>query len=907
MRAALSLDGRWEARVDSEDVGLVQEWARPATQFDRALVVPLAWQAADPSLRTYAGAVWYRRSFRVPESWRGRSVVAHFGAVDYEARVWLNGREVGGHVGGYTPFEVELTSALDWTEDNLLVLRAFDPPVLDEIPHGKQGGRWYTAVSGPWQSVSLQARPEQRIARVRCVTEAAGQVVRVRLDCLVEGSTSHRVDVEAIDPETRRSVASASAAVSDDAPAALVELHIHDPKPWSPDSPMLYTVRATLRDRSGTALDVVEERVGLRTIEARDGRLYLNGEPLYVRGALDQAYWPDTLYTPPSEQAIEHEIRQAKSMGLNLLRKHIKPEDPRYLDACDRLGMLVWEEPANPSAFTPGARAALRRDLLEMIERDFNRPSVVIWSLYNEDWGLPGLWSDPACQAWLDELYREVKALDPTRPVCDNSGWAHVRTDLNDYHEYFLLPERAERFRERLEHIQHHPEENYARGHAPAGGEPVLVSEWGNWALPDPQAARDRYGRVDPAWFAYDRGYARAEGAPPSPPEDPRTERIKTVAGFEERFEQLGLRDVFGSSDRLILHVQRRAFRSLKAQIEDMRRRPFIQGWVVTELADIEWEPNGWLDYWRQPKAFTADLADLNGDVALVAIPERQSSWVGDEVAVDVWLSNYTARPLSGAVEWRLEGTSLSGAVTATIGAFETGLNAGKIRFVSPDDRPANARLLVELRDGEATLARTYAELAWAPRRAALVDGTRTNGHSLDRTLRQRLERQGYRIPRSFQPELGVAITSSYDDRTHALVRDGGRVLWLAEEGGLAPNGLELRFRGLPPGESWRMAGGSAWARADRLAPCPVLPDLGWEAANVFPSVAVDATCLREDDEQLAGWFEGWLANAGVFALSRRIGRGRVLVSTFRLADSYARDPVATLLLNRLVEILREE
>ncbi len=571
------------------------------------------------------------------------------------------------------------------------------------------------------------------------------------------------------------------------------------------------------------------------------------------------------------------------------------------------MGVWMLRFSSNPNAFTPAARAALRRDLLEMIARDFNRPSVVMWSLYNEDWGLPGLWSEPDRQAWLRELYREVKALDPTRLICDNSGWAHVVTDINDYHEYFSLPDRATRFRERLGHIERHPQDNYATGQVPRGGEPVLVSEWGNWALPPPQHARERNGGTDPAWFGYDRGYARPEGLPPAPAESPLTERIKTIAGFEHRFQQLGLAAVFGTPERLVEHVQRRAFRSLKGQIEEMRRRPFIHGWVVTELADIEWEANGWLDYWRQPKVFTRDLADVNADLSMIALPRRPNVWGGEEVQVTVWLSNYTAHPVSGAIVWRLEGTGLSGEIPATIGAFETREHPTTTRFVAPDDRPGNGRLVLELCDDGQVLARTYAELAWVPRQAGLGNGRSTNGHALDRALRQRLERQGYLIPRSFTPELGLAITSSYDERMDDFVRQGGRLLWLAEGGSLAPNGLDLRFRNLPAGESWRMAGGSAWARSDRFAPCPILPDLGWEVADLFPLVAVDAACLQEGDEQLTGWFEGWLANAGIFALQRTLGHGRLLVTTFRFAESYGQDPVATLLLNRLLEILCED
>ncbi|MDQ6671659.1 MAG: beta galactosidase jelly roll domain-containing protein, partial [Chloroflexota bacterium] len=888
----------WEARLDPQDAGLAEDWTDPQTPFDRRLRVPLAWQAADPELRQYTGALWYRTWFRLPTEWRSQELAVKFGGVDYAARVWLNGHAVGSHTGGYTPFELDLAPALNWDADNLLVLRAFDPAELDEVPHGKQGPPWYTPVSGPWQSVTLLARPTQRIARLRCTPSATAGSVRVWVECrLADTPSAGDVQISVLEPGNQQPVARASVAVSAASPSAEVELHIPQPRLWSPDTPALYTIRAALASQAHP-LDVLEERIGLRSFEAREGGLFLNGQPFWMRGALDQGYWPDTLYTPPSDVAIEREIRLAKQMGLNLLRKHIKPEDPRYLDACDRLGMLVWAEPANPSVFTPAAREALRRDLLEMVDRDFNRPSVVIWSLYNEDWGLPNLWSDQACQAWLRELYAEVKAIDPTRPICDNSGWAHVLSDLNDYHEYYSLPERAQQFRERLEFIAERPDDNYAQGSAPRGGEPILVSEWGNWAISNPRLARQHEpDGSEPAWFVRDRGSASANDG----------EQIETIVGVDERFRRLRLDSVFDSFDHLTQHVHTRAFRSLKAHIQEMRRRPHLRGWVVTEFSDIEWEANGWLDYWRQPKAFTADLADLNADISLIAIPRRPNVWSGDEIAVPVWVSNLTADPIAAVVRWQLEGTPLAGELPASVGAFETAPNAKAIRFVAAVDRPTNARLLLELRKNDNVLARTSAELALAPVGDGLVHAIATNAHGVDRVFRQRLERQGYLVPRGFRDDLDLAITAVFDTRVKTFVERGGRAVWLVSAEHPQADLAGLRFRGLASGESWHMAAGSAWARVARLAPAPVLPTLGWEMSDCFPRLAIDSGCLQADDEQLAGWFEGWLAKAGVFALRRHLGEGQLLITTFRLADRYGQDPVATLLLNRLVSIVLED
>jgi hypothetical protein len=861
VRASLSLDGVWQARLDAE------------SEFARELRVPLPWQAADPALREHTGVVWYRRSIEVPAEWRDHEVAVGFGAVDYRATVYADGREVGGHEGGYTPFEVVIPA-----ETRELTLRVEDLEDSSEVPHGKQGGRWYTRVSGPWQSVSLLVRPRERVERVRVYPDVPRGGFRVAVTARVTTVRRVRVAVGGV---------TAEALVSPEVPEATVEVVVPDARLWSPNDPHLYDLVASLD--SG---DELRERVGLRSIEARDGQLFLNGQPFYMRGALDQAYWPETLYTLPSDEEIEREIRLAKQMGLNLLRKHIKPEDPRYLDACDRLGMLIWAEPANPTVFTETARAALRRDLLEMVERDFNRPSVVVWSLYNEDWGVPGLFRDRQQQEWVAELYRELKALDPTRPVCDNSGWAHVETDLNDYHEYYAAPERLARFAERLDYLVAHPEENFALGWRPRGGEPILISEWGNWGLSDPAKMRDRLGggpadgRNVPPWFEYGG--------------DAPVDRMKRVAGFEERFEALGLATQFGSPAGLCEFLQRRAFRALKAQLDEMRRRPAIQGHVVTELTDIEWEGNGWLDYWRQPKVFHDELKWINGPVGLVATTERHGYWCGEEVVVDLHLHNTRDEQIEGFVRWGLGPTRFRSELWATAVAPFGHVDLGPLRFSAPDvPSPERTVFRVAFRED-----RTSIELAFVPFESARIDGQRLGVVGLDRLFRQRLERFGFDARGAWR-EAPVVVAASLDEPVWAYLRGGGRVLYLAGAGG-PPESAGLRLFQLPPGESWRMAAGAAWADLARLAPAPLERDLGYESAPFFPHQVIDAACFRDGDEVLAGWLEGWLANTGALALLRPEGEGRLLATTFRFEDAYGVDPVATLLLNRLVAILAE-
>jgi beta-galactosidase/beta-glucuronidase len=299
VRSARSLDGIWDARLDPTDDGLAGGWFGPTAPFDRQLTVPLPWQAADPALRKYAGVVWYRRTFAVPAEWRGGAVALCFGAVDYAAAVWVNGVHVGRHEGGYTPFEIECGGAVSWDGPNTVTVRVFDPADVADIPHGKQGGRWYTPVSGPWQPVSLVVRPRERIERMRCVPDAAQGTVSIAVTARgLDGPRA--VDLEIREIDSGQVVATGRLLLAAEAATAHAQIVIPEPRLWEPASPHLYTVRATLRPIGGpgtamnsgidSVLDTFEDRFGLRTVEVRGGTLLLNGHPLYLRGALDQSY-----------------------------------------------------------------------------------------------------------------------------------------------------------------------------------------------------------------------------------------------------------------------------------------------------------------------------------------------------------------------------------------------------------------------------------------------------------------------------------------------------------------------------------------------------------------------------------------------------------------------------------------
>jgi hypothetical protein len=309
---------------------------------------------------------------------------------------------------------------------------------------------------------------------------------------------------------------------------------------------------------------------------------------------------------------------------------------------------------------------------------------------------------------------------------------------------------------------------------------------------------------------------------------------------------------------------------------------------------------NGWLDYWRQPKLFHHDLAAINADVALIATPDAPTAWGDDELAVRVTVANTTGQPIRGTVRWHME-DGASGELPASVRAFGTAGMTTPVVLRAPANRPRLARLDLTLMADGAELARTYAELAFGPRSAGRLSAD-ASAHTLDRVFRQRLERQGLNLARSFSQDVPCAITTSLDPSIVEYARRGGRVLFLAGEAAEGADLIDLRTLPLAPAESWRMASGIAWADATALAPAPIRPDLGWEAMGLFPRHLFDAASLNPADRQLAGWFEGWLANAGAFAIERQVGRGRVLATTFRFEEQYGLEPVATLLLHRLIE-----
>ncbi len=434
----ITLNGSWAFAFDDRDQGLASHWYSHALPSSRQIAVPYCFESKLSGIgdTSFHPVSWYRREFQIPTSWRGQHVLLHFGAVYYQAAVWLNGQFLGSHEGGNVPFSFDATSALESGNNNTLVVRAYNPSTDRSIPRGKQYWKpksaaiFYTRTSGIWQPVWLEATGENHLKYVHVT---AGQYGRARFEGFLAAHPGHPLSLEVTVMDGEHKVASTTAQSDEDRVSAA--LQVASPKLWSPEAPNLYQVRYRVLDGS-VPIDTVNSYFGFRTIAVAQDRVTINGKPVYLKFLLDQGYWPESVLTPPSDEAILRDIDLVQSMGFNGVRKHQKVADPRFLYWADKRGLLVSGEIADAYEFNTEEVERFTREWTAAVEFDYNHPSIIIWNAINESWGVPDL-SDPRQQAYLKELYQITHTIDNTRLVIDNEGWQHTEdTDLFAIHNY---------------------------------------------------------------------------------------------------------------------------------------------------------------------------------------------------------------------------------------------------------------------------------------------------------------------------------------------------------------------------------------------------------------------------------------------------------------------------------------
>ena len=548
-----NLNGVWRFAFDAEGKGEHSGWHETG-RLDKQITVPFVHQCPLSGIGETAQVdyVWYAREFEIPAEWLSGRLLLHFGAVDYQTDVWVNGRHAGGHAGGYTPFALDITE-LAHAGGNLLTVRAFDP-ISPEIPSGKQSfkeshGCLYTRSTGIWQTVWLEPVAAESLCPPEIFPSLQQECVRIIVP--VRGG-----DGLTVRAETAGELAEATVEEG----RAVLEIPVAAPDPWEPGNPHLYDLELSLL-KNGQTVDKARSYFGMRDFQIDGTGFLLNGRPLVFRGVLDQGYWPDGLYTARSDEELRLDIERSMDYGFNSARLHQKVFDPRMLYWADRLGYPVWGEMADwgLDLALPAAQANFRREWDEAVRRDISHPSLLIWTPFNERSG--AFHSDKAQHDFVREIVQRTKELDPSRPVCSSSGFEHVtETDIADIHDYDAnAPAIRERYSQDFTPdgppLTTHNVPTFAEGEHYTG-QPVVASEIGGiWWAPE-LAGTD-------AW-----GY----GGRPQNEEEFLRRYTDTVSAFITS--------------------------------------PNLAGFVYTQLTDVEQEVNGLYTYDRKPK-FTGEMMQL--------------------------------------------------------------------------------------------------------------------------------------------------------------------------------------------------------------------------------------------------------------------------------------------------------
>ena len=415
----LNLNGTWDYAITPRDS------PRPAS-FDGSILVPFPVESQLSGVRRTVGdsaLLWYRRTVPLRRPDGGSRVLLHFGAVDWDATVFVNGRRLGEHRGGYDPFTFDITDAMAPADSQEIVVSVFDPTDRGDQPRGKQVSRprsiWYTAVTGIWQTVWIESVPSAFVSGLHIVPDLDSSTVTVTVSTTGTAATEN-VLVTALDGGT-------AVARGEGRHGAPIRLRLPGVKAWSPDAPFLYGLRVRLASGDSVASYFGMRKIAVAHDRAGVPRLFLNGAPLFEYGLLDQGWWPDGLYTAPTDDALRFDIETTRRLGFNLIRKHVKVEPERWYFFCDSMGMLVWQDMPSGDNRTDTSRQEFTEELRHVVDARRNHPSIVMWVPFNEGWGQH---ETARYVSWL-------QSYDPGRLVDNASGWTDAGVgSVTDEHQY---------------------------------------------------------------------------------------------------------------------------------------------------------------------------------------------------------------------------------------------------------------------------------------------------------------------------------------------------------------------------------------------------------------------------------------------------------------------------------------
>ena len=564
------LCGKWFFRFDDSKAGLMENWHKGFS--DQEILVPFTYETKMSGIgkEEHHECVWYSRSFEVVS--KEGDVLLHFEGSDYLTTVWINGYKAGSHTGGYTRFSFEISRYLEVGE-NTITVRCEDSP--DKYrPRGKQRwidknyGCWYVQTTGIWKQVWLENVPATRIENVKITPDLDNMSVSLgcyvsdmvnfaRRECYIDAEISFKGQPIAyqrtkIDREYVNTVIDIS--------SKSTEWEIHA---WAPGNPNLYDIDLKLFV-DGKATDEVGSYFGLRKIGIKGNKVLLNNRPVYQKLILDQGYWPESGLTPPSEDALIEDIDKILELGFNGLRKHQKTEDERFAYWCDVKGLLMWCETPAAYLFNDLAIERFTREWMEIVRQYYNHPSIIVWTPFNESWGVPQIRIDDAQQCFVTGIYNLTKAFDTMRPVVTNDGWEHTCSDIVTLHDYEQNSEKLLRTHACQSKLIYN-EANVSHGRYTFAngweykGQPVIMSEYGGIAIK---------GRDDEGW-----GYG---------------DRVEDESGLEERYAAL---------------------------TKAIMKMDYMCGFCYTQVTDVQQEVNGLMDMQRNFKCDPEAIKRVNDAV----------------------------------------------------------------------------------------------------------------------------------------------------------------------------------------------------------------------------------------------------------------------------------------------------
>jgi len=886
-RATVTLDGLWDFEFERRTAQLGGE--------GHTIRSPGIWQAQFPALRNAQGTGRYRRGVQIPPDWAGKSIVLILEGVFHESVILIDEAAVAVHGDGWTPIEIDITAALGPKTSFVLGVDA-------RVPDDRNGGRfsqslagkqdWYGVHGGIWKPARLEARDPIHFAKIAVQTsfDLATGVVSM------SGELSRAAPTTTLQATLSRGGELAARLIyhfrSERFDAALA---LPEAEPWSPDAPNLYdlVVELIVGDE---VVDAIDRIVGFRQFEAKDGRLMLNGEPFAMFGALDQDWRPEEECRPPSAKFLEQRFANAKAMGLNTLRCHVKIPDRLYFDLADRLGLMVWLDMPYMQFLAPATRETLRRVFRTSVETHGHHPSICVWTLFNEGWGID-LDDNPDDRRWLIETFDQAKRLIPDSLLIDNSPCFprnyHLKTDIEDFHWYNGFPHQNEAFAETARAFANRAAFTFSpHGDAERrGDEPLICSEFGVWGLPHPREILEPDGS-ESWWFESGHDWNLGAAYP---------------HGIETRFRDAGLAPIFGDVDGFVNATQELQYRALKEQIETLRWERAISGYVITELNDTQWESNGLMDVRNRPRAFAERLANLQRQWLVIARTQRTAVRVGERFEVSVRLAGAAEPPEGARLQWRFAEDSGETALGSDPTAIALSAGAADAITTVPlelEARDRKGRVLsrnaLELCivpplggappslfpiDGEACSA--LAAINWPNRGLTADEAEVVLATRLTTAVREAL----------IAGRKALLIANSAD----ALI-DPQRNLPLSDRHNF-PSMLLRERAGTPWDGQWM--GAFSWRRMDgpwsRLPGGPML-DEHWSGLmpnhvlTGFPSTAFGGLVD-------SGLGVGWLHLAAAFTKRSFLGKAWLTVSTFDLTSLQAQaNPLAPHLLKALAE-----